>query len=477
MPTPEYPALALAHRHAIAWLDSLDRRAVSATSSYSAIPAGGAPPLPRHGTPPAAVIDELAALVEGGLHASTGGRFFAWVAGGALESALAADWLCSAWDQIAALHVTSPAAADVEVIAGAWMKELLDLPATASFAFTTGCQLAHFTSLAAARHALLARRGWDVEADGLFGAPPIRVITSDQRHASIDRAVRFLGIGARQLSGIATDSAGRVTAAALTEALSAHDGPTIVVLDAADLNIAACDPFAELIPIAHAAGAWVHVDGAFGLLARASREKRHLLAGVELADSWATDAHKWLNVPFDCGMAIVRDRDAHRAAMTVSASYIAPAEGHRRDQIDWNPEWSHRARGFVVWAALRELGSEGVEALVNRCCACCHAIVTGIGALDGAEAMLLPDMNQGLVRFHDPRADATESDHDRRTTKVIAAVNASGEAFFSGARWRGRQVMRVSVVNWRTGTSDVQRAIAAVTEAMASVAQSSGDPA
>ncbi len=427
----------------------------------------GAPQLPRTGRAPSIVIDELVALVQGGLHASTGGRFFGWVAGGALESALAADWLCSAWDQIAALRVTSPAAADVEAIAGAWMKELLDLPRDASFAFTTGCQLAHFTSLAAARHALLARRGWDVEADGLFGAPAIRVVTSDQRHASIDRAVRFLGLGARSLIGVETDSAGRVTAAALQRALLAGDGPTIVVLDAADLNIAACDPFSELIPLAHAAGAWVHIDGAFGLLARASRSKRHLLDGVELADSWATDAHKWLNVPFDCGVAIVRDRAAHRAAMTVSASYIAPAGETHRDQIDWNPEWSHRARGFVVWAALRELGADGVEAMIDRCCGFCHDIVTGIGALDGAESMMVPDMNQGLVRFLNHREDASDTDHDRRTDAVIAAINASGEAFFSGAVWRGRRVMRVSVVNWRTSAGDVARTIAAARQAIA----------
>ncbi len=463
----EFPALARAHAHATDWLQSLDARQVAASLSYHPIVGGGTLRLPRTGLAPAAVVDELVALVEGGLHASTGGRFYGWVAGGALESALAADWLCSAWDQIAALRVTSPAAADVEAIAGAWMTELLDLPRDASFAFTTGCQLAHFTSLAAARHALLARRGWDVEADGLFGAPAIRVVTSDQRHASIDRAVRFLGIGARNLVAVETDHAGRVTAAALQRVLAVQDGPMIVVLDAADLNIAACDPFSELIPIAHAAGAWVHIDGAFGLLARASRSKRHLLDGVERADSWATDAHKWLNVPFDCGVAIVRDRAAHRAAMTVSASYIASAGETHRDQIDWNPEWSHRARGFVVWAALRELGADGVESLIDRSCGFCHDIVTGIGALDGAEAMMVPDMNQGLVRFLDQRDGASDADHDRRTDAVIAAINATGEAFFSGAVWRGRHVMRVSVVNWRTSASDVARAIAAVREGIA----------
>jgi glutamate/tyrosine decarboxylase-like PLP-dependent enzyme len=234
-----------------------------------------------------------------------------------------------------------------------------------------------------------------------------------------------------------------------------------VVLDAADLNVAAFDPFAELIPLAHATGAWVHVDGAFGLFARASRAKRHLLAGVEAADSWATDGHKWLNVPFDCGFAVVRDVEAHRAAMTLSASYIAAAN-EARDQIDWNPEWSRRGRGFAVYAALRELGRDGLEALVDRTCAYCHALVTGIGATAGAAVVWAPQLNQGLVRFLDPRPGAEDADHDRHTDAVIAAVNATGEAFFSGTTWHGRRAMRVSVVNWRTSDEDVRRTVAAV---------------
>jgi glutamate/tyrosine decarboxylase-like PLP-dependent enzyme len=458
-------ALHRALEHATAWLDGLDARPVAATVDLPTLrarfagPYGGA--LPHAGTDAAQVVDDLAAAVDGGLLGSAGGRFFAWVIGGSLPSALAADWLAAAWDQNAAMYASGPAAAVVEEVAGAWCKEVLDLPREASFAFTTGCQLAHVTCLAAARHAVLARAGWDVGADGLCGAPSVRVLTSEHRHGSIDRAVRFLGLGARSLEALPTDADGRVTPAALAGALARRPGPIIVVLDAADLNVAAFDPFAALIPLAHAAGAWVHVDGAFGLFARASRAKRHLLDGVEAADSWATDAHKWLNVPFDCGLAVVRDAAAHRAAMTVNASYLAPAD-QARDQIDWNPEWSRRARGFAVYAALRELGRDGLEALVDRTCAHCHALVTGMGEIPGAEVVWAPQLNQGLVRFLDPRPGATDADHDRRADAVIAAVNATGEAFFSGTTWRGRRAMRVSVVSWRTGDDDVRRALGAV---------------
>jgi aromatic-L-amino-acid decarboxylase len=412
--------------------------------------------------PPDQVIEELVAMTEGGLHGSTGGRFFAWVMGGALPAALAADWLTSAWDQNGALYTTAPAAAVIEEVAGEWMLELLDLPRTASFALTTGCQMAHVTGLAAARHAVLTRHGWNVHEDGLHGAPPIRIFTSEHRHGSIDRAVRLLGLGSRSLQALPTDGHGRVTAATLSHALAGHTGPTIVVLDAADLNIAAVDNCAALVPLAHAAGAWVHVDGAFGLLARASAVagRRELLTGIELADSWSTDAHKWLNIPFDCGISMVRDREAHRAAMTLSASYIT-FDQDARSQMDWNPEWSRRARGFALYAGLRELGRSGVASLIDRCCDHCTALVRGLGALPGAEVVWESQLNQGLVRFRDRAPGATDADHDRTTLATIDAINATGEAFFSGVTWQGRQVMRISVVNWRTTDDDVRRTIAA----------------
>lgn len=467
MTQPRLPgALARAVHHASAWLDGLDTRAVGATVDHATLHERLAVPLADHGLDPARVIDELVAATAGGHLGCTGGRFFAWVIGGAHTSALAADWLTSTWDQNAALFACGPAAAVVEEVAGEWLKELLDLPRDASFAFTTGCQLAHFTCLAAARHAVLSRCGRDVEADGLFDAPRVRVLTSEHRHASIDRAVRYLGLGSRSLEALPTDADGRVTADGLARALADGTTPTILVLDAADLNIAAFDPFDRLIPLAKAAGAWVHIDGAFGLFARASPARRHLLAGVDAADSWATDGHKWLNVPFDCGVAVVRDRAAHRAAMTIAASYIA-ADGGARDPIDWNPEWSRRGRGFAIYAAIRELGRRGLADLVDRTCALCERLVTGIAAMPGAAPVWRPHLNQGLVRFLDPRPAACAGDHDRRTEAVIAAINATGEAFFSPTTWQGQRVMRVSVVNWRTTPADVDRTLQAVQQVLA----------
>jgi glutamate/tyrosine decarboxylase-like PLP-dependent enzyme len=461
-----HPALDRAAHHASVWLEGLETRAVNATTSLEELRARLRVPLTHAGVDPVQVVDDLAAATEGGLLGSPGGRFYAWVIGGTTLSAIAADWLTSTWDQNAGLYATSPASAVAEEVAGEWLLDLLDLPRDASFALVTGCQMAHVTALAAARSGVLRDSGWNVERDGLFGAPRIRVLANATRHVSIDRALRLLGFGEQAVRPVETDERGRVTAAALESALRADTGPTIVVLAAGDLNTGEFDRFREMIPIAKSVGAWVHVDGAFGLLARASAAKRHLLDGVELADSWSTDAHKWLNVPFDSGIAIVRDRAAHRAAMTVSASYLASSDVVR-DEMDWNPEFSRRARGFALYAALRELGRDGLADLIDRCCAHCHSIVTGIGALEGAEALWTPELDQGLVRFLDPRPGATEQDHDAHTDRVIAAINASGEAFFGGVTWNGRRAMRVSVVNWRTNDSDVARTIEAARRVLA----------
>jgi glutamate/tyrosine decarboxylase-like PLP-dependent enzyme len=460
------PALHRALEHATRYLDDLDRRPVNATVGLDELRArlGGA--LPEQGTDPADVIDELVANTEGGHLGSAGGRFFAWVIGGALESALAADWLTSAWNQNAALFSTGPAAAVVEEVAGSWLKESLGLPADASFALTTGCQLAHFTCLAAARYAVLRDVDWNVNERGLFDAPTIRVLVSEQRHGSVDRALRYLGLGNENIIAVPTNAAGQIDVASFKQLLTREGGPKIVVLNAADLNIAALDDFNELIPLARDHGAWVHIDGAFGLMARASRSQRPLTAGLERAQSWATDGHKWLNVPFDCGFAFVRDRSAHRASMTISANYIT-VEGRARDEIDWNPEWSRRSRGFTVYAAIKELGRAGLEDLIDRSCAHARAIVVGIGQVPGAEVLWKPQLNQGLVRFLDRRPGASEADHDARTDAVIAAINATGEAFFSGTTWRGKRAMRVSVVNWRTSESDVARTINAVASVLA----------
>lgn len=451
-------ALEQAFHSARDWLDGLDDRPVQARADMSDLMSRFEGSLPEVGVPPEDVVSHLVADTQDGLLGSAGGRFYAWVIGGGLDSALAADWLVSTWDQNAALYGCGPVTAVIEEVAGEWLKELLDLPRDASFAFTTGCQLAHMTGLASARHALLKRDGWDVEAKGLFAAPPITLLVNSQRHSSIERAVRFLGLGTDAITPLETDQSDRILPQALERALRSLDGPAILVLNAADLNVGACDRFSELIPMARDAGVWVHVDGAFGLFARASRARRHLVDGIEMADSWATDGHKWLNVPYDCGIAIIRDRAAHSAAMTVSASYIE-ADSAARDQIDWNPEWSRRARGVPVYAALKELGRTGVESLIDRCCDHCKAIVEGIGALSGAEVLASPSLNQGLLRFS--RTGATAEENDRYTTEVMTRINATGEAFFSDTTWQGRQAMRVSVVSWRTTEQDVQRAIAA----------------
>jgi glutamate/tyrosine decarboxylase-like PLP-dependent enzyme len=315
--------------------------------------------------------------------------------------------------------------------------------------------------LASARHRLLGRMGWDVEERGLVDAPSIRIVTSSERHGSIERAIRILGFGRRAVVALSCDNFGQLEPASLARALeTSPQQPTIVVLQAGDLNIGAFDPFPELIPIAHKHGAWVHVDGAFGLWAAASPKYRHLLRGVGLADSWTSDGHKWLNTPFDCGYAFVSDVEAHRSAFSHRTSYTVHV-GNTRDQIEWNPEWSRRGRGVPTYAALRQLGRSGIAELIDRTCAHARALVARIGGLPGAEVVWEPTINQGLVRFLDPRAEATGQDHDRRTDDIIQQIVASGEAFFGGTTWRGKRCMRVSVCNWQTNHADVERAVAA----------------
>ena len=441
--------LELACQGALRHLETLDSQPVDATASLEELRARFAKPLPESGVPATEVIADLLRDVEGGLIGTAGGRFFGWVIGGAVPSSVAADWLAAAWDQPAGLYAAGPAAAVVEEVAGGWLKSILGLPDAASFAFVTGCQMAHVTCLAAARHALLQRRGWDVEQDGLWGAPPIRIVTSAERHGTIERALRLLGMGRACVTDLPADARGTLSPEALEAALD--DRPTIVLLQAGDLNIGAYDPFETLIPIARRHRAWVHVDGAFGLWAAASPGLRHLVRGVEAADSWATDGHKWLNVPYDSGFAFVADPEAHRGAMAYRASYLT-YDGAARDELDWTPEWSRRARGFATYAALRELGRDGVAALVERCCRQARDLVLGIGKLPGAEVVWEPVINQGLLRFGD----------DRRTDEVIAAILGTGETFFCGTTWRGKRCMRVSVCNWLTSEQDIERSIRAV---------------
>ncbi len=398
--------LSAALRHAMEHLSPEADLPVAATASLESLRARLGVRLGEAGVDATEVIDELVRAVDGGIIDSAGPRFFGWVIGGSLPAALAADWLTSAWDQNAGMYACAPAAAVVEEVAGEWLKELLGLPATASFALVTGCQMAHVTCLLAARHALLAKRQWDVEKDGLAGSPPIRILTSTEIHGTTVRAVRMVGLGEKRIQGLAVDAEGRLREDALVAALeSAPMEPTIVVLQAGDLNMGAFDDFAKLIPIAKKFGAWVHVDGAFGLWCGASAKFRHLMNGVEGADSWATDGHKWLNVPYDSGYAFVADREAHNGALSARASYLTHAND-ARDQIDWNPEWSRRGRGFATYAALRELGRNGVADLIERCCNYAHALVMRIGSLEGAEVVWEPQINQGMVRFLDSRDGA-----------------------------------------------------------------------
>lgn len=460
------PALEHAFDHALAHLESLGRQPVAATATLDSLRERLAKPLNAEPLPAERVVDELVADTTGGIVGSAGGRFFGWVIGGALPASLAADWLTSAWDQNAASYACAPAEAIVEEVCGVWLKDVLRLPPTASFALTSGCQTAHVTALAAARHALLQRRGWQVERDGLFGAPRIRILSSDQFHGSVMQAARLLGMGTSCITGLPANRLGQLEAAVLEAALrSDADAPTIVVLQAGDLNIGAYDPFAELIPIAHRHGAWVHVDGAFGLWANASEHHRHWLEGVEHADSWATDGHKWLNVPYDSGFAFVADAESHRGAMAHQASYVSYND-RVREQKDWTPVWSRRGRGFAAYAALRELGRQGIASLVERHCEAAHTLAMRIAALPGAELVWEPRINQGLVRFLDPSALATQTDHDAWTDSVTEAVLATGEALFSNTTWRGMRCMRISVCNWQTSAGDVERAVKAVRAAL-----------
>jgi glutamate/tyrosine decarboxylase-like PLP-dependent enzyme len=451
--------------HALSYLESLDDRAVCATATVAELRAALSKPLSETGVETEQVIDELVHDVAGGLLASPSGRFFGWVIGGTLPAALAADWLTSAWDQNAAICACGPAAAVVEEICGEWLKELLGIPKAASFALVTGCQMAHTTALAAARHKVLAERGWDVEHRGLIGAPPIRVLTTENRHETLVRAVRFLGLGDAAIEHVGCENDGRMHMTDLERTLrDSPDTATIVCLQAGDLHTGLYDPFTEACRIAHGHDAWVHIDGAFGLWVGTSDRLRHLLTGAELADSWATDGHKWLNVPYDCGLVFVAQAEAHHAAMEQSASYRIKVND-ARDQVDWNPEWSRRARGFPVYAAIRSLGRRGIAELVERCCRHAHRLVTEIGMLPGAEVVAIPQINQGLVRFLAP-----DGDHDRRTDAIIEAVRAKGVAWFGGTLWHDKRVMRVSVCSWRTSDEDVDRTIASVREVLAEFA-------
>ncbi len=449
---------------AAGFVESLDERPVwpAATVDELRSTLGGV--LPEGPSDPLEVIEELAEAAEPGVVGIPSGRYFGFVIGGAVPAALAADWLTSTWDQNAGLVAAGPAAAVVEEVAGGWLKQLLGIPEVASFAFVTGCQMAHVTCLAAARHAVLERVGWDVERDGLAGSPPIRVVAGTKRHVTLDRALRLLGLGSSSIVPIEADSQARMRVEPLAEALRTIEGPVVVCAKAGEVNTGAVDAIDEIADLSARAGAWLHVDGAFGLWAAASPALRHLVAGVERADSWATDAHKWLNVPYDCGLAFVAHPDAHRASMRVTAEYLVAEPHAARDEMDWTPEFSRRARGFAVYAALRSLGRSGVADLVDRCCARARRFADALVELPGCEMLNEVVLNQVLFRFAD---DAT-------TRAALADVQASGEAWMSGTTWDGRPAIRLSVSNWRTTEDDVDRTVAAFAAALSSARSSPG---
>ena len=363
---PVKDTLGLTADYATQFLGSLDERPVRAQASIEELREALGGPLPERGSDDAQVVAELIAGAEPGVIAMPGGRYFGFVIGGALPAALAADWLTSTWDQNAGLVAAGPSAAVVEEVALEWLRELLGLPEGVSAGFVTGCQIAHMTALAAARHHVLEREGWNLLRDGLQGAPRIRVLVGEHRHVTVDRALRYLGIGSAQIEPLAADGEGRMNVDDLRRALAAGQGPTIVSAQAGDVNTGSFDPLEAIADVVDGTGAWLHVDGAFGLWAAASPRFRHLVAGAERADSWATDAHKWLNVPYDSGLAFCAHPAAHRAAMSVRASYLEQVDPHAgRDQMDWSPEFSRRARGFPIYAAIRALGQAGIAAWWN----------------------------------------------------------------------------------------------------------------
>ncbi len=454
------PELKRAAELAAEYLDSLDQQKVSEEPDPQAIRDKLHKELTNEGLPSLQVIEELAEDARDGLLNTANGRFFGWVIGGGVPVSIAADWLTSAWDQNAAAYACSPAAATIEVVVGEWLKEILGLPQQVSYAFVTGCQMAHVTALAAARHKVLADKDWSVETQGLAGSPPIRVLVGEH-HETLLRALRHLGIGTDAVVQVAMHDDGTINIDALQTELEKDPAmPTIVSLAAGDLNRGAFDPFDAVCDLAHSHHAWVHIDGAFGLWVASSQRYRHLVKGIEKADSWATDAHKWLNVPYDSGIAFVADPEAHKTAMSIPAAYKIDVE-NVRDQIEWGPDWSRRARGIPLYAALRTLGRNGVAEIIERCCDLTRDLVTRLGELPGVEVLSEPIINQGLVRFLD-----SDGDHDKRTDEVINRINEDGVAWFGPTTWRGMRVMRVSLSNFRTTAEDIDRTIAAIKVAM-----------
>ncbi|MFJ5957585.1 pyridoxal phosphate-dependent decarboxylase family protein [Paenarthrobacter sp. NPDC092416] len=447
-------ALERAMVHATEWLASVPDRPVRPKVDADQVAASLASILPDGPTEAADVVDELAVLAEPGLMAIQSGRFFGWVMGGTLPAAMAADWLVTAWDQNAGLRFATPAAAAIEESAAAWLLDLLHLPATADVGFTTGATTANFAGLAAGRQYLMDEAGWDLQALGLSGAPRITTFAGRERHAAVDLALRYLGLGA--CVPVDADDQGRILPEALAEAMDQQPGPSLVCLQAGNLHSGAFDPMTEAVAVAHERGAWVHVDGAFGLWAAVSPRLRQRLAGVELADSWATDAHKTLNVPYDCGLAIVSSPEALRRAFSIHTSYFISTDAGPGDPFEKVPELSRRARGIPVWAALRQLGRAGTIAMVEGLAANARALADGLAAIPGVEILNDVVFTQVSVSFGS----------DERTRRITQRLMAEGAVWMSGSAWRGRDILRISVSNWSTNADDVAASVEAVRRAV-----------
>lgn len=454
MPEAYSAALKRAMAHATDWLASVPDRPVRPAVDADQVAASLASILPDGPTEAADVVDELATLAEPGLMAIQSGRFYGWVMGGTLPAAMAADWLVSAWDQNTGLRFATPAAAAIEESAAAWLLDLLHLPATSDVGFTTGATTANFVGLAAGRQYLMDQAGWDLQWLGLSGAPRITTFAGRERHAAVDLALRYLGLGA--CVPVDADEQGRILPEALAAAMDEQPGPSLVCLQAGNLHSGAFDPMEEAVAVAHDRGAWVHVDGAFGLWAAVSPTLRERLAGVEGADSWATDAHKTLNVPYDCGLAIVASPEALRRAFSIHTSYFIATDAGPGDPFEKVPELSRRARGIPVWAALRQLGRRGVIAMVERLAANARALAEGLAAIPGVEVLNDVVFTQVSVSFGS----------DDRTHRVTQRLMAEGAVWMSGSAWRGREILRISVSNWSTDAGDVAASIAAVRRAV-----------
>jgi glutamate/tyrosine decarboxylase-like PLP-dependent enzyme len=449
--------LTRAARHAQDYLAGVGERPVRPEADAAALRKILGGTIPDAGDPPVAVIDRLAEAGRVGSVATQGPRFFGFVVGGSLPAATAADWLVSAWDQNAGIYVLSPVVSVVEEVALEWIRDLIGLPSHWSGGFVTGCQMANFTGLVTARHQVLRDAGWDVEARGLNGAPPVDVIVGDEAHYTIFNALRLSGLGGATARRVPTDSQGRMDASALEAMLKGGSGPCIVCAQAGNVNTGAFDPIARIADLAKARGAWLHVDGAFGLWGRVSPDIAPWLDGIERADSIATDAHKWLNVPYDCGIALTAHPAAHRAAFTLSAAYIV-ATDTERDPHEYVPEESRRGRAVPVYAVLRSLGRRGLRDLVERSCACARRMAKALDGQPGVKVLTDVVLNQVLVRF----TPAGGGDADAWTREVIQRVQQDGTCWLGGTTWHGMAAMRISFSHWATSDEDVDRSAAAI---------------